>query len=109
MSIGQFRTRLTVEESVEARTPDGGVLEVWQHKQLIWARVQGLRGRELFSAQQVNPQTSHKLTIRRVSGLTSQHRLRSLDGSRIFNIESVIDIDDRHKHMELICTEVAGG
>ena len=108
MSIGQMRTRLYLESSTETRTSDGGVVEAWTPDTPIWARVRGLRGRELFSAQQINPQTSHKLTIRYCKGLTSGNHLLNKDGARIFNIQSVIDIDERHREMELLCTEVAG-
>jgi SPP1 family predicted phage head-tail adaptor len=102
MSIGQMRTRLFVQEPVEERTADGGVVEAWRPLGPIWGRVQGLRGRELFSAQQVNPQMSHKI-------LTGRHRLVSQDGQRVFNIESVNDIGDRHHKMELACVEVIDG
>ena len=49
------------------------------------------------------------MTIRYSKGLTSNARLVDPSSSRIFNIESVVDIEDRHQFMELICTEVAGG
>ena len=108
MSIGRMRTPLRIQEYVETRTSDGGIAEAWSTTQNVWGRVQGLRGRELFSAQQINPQTSHKVTIRYSKGLTSNARLVDPSSSRIFNIESVVDIEDRHQFMELICTEVAG-
>jgi len=108
MTIGQMRTPLRIEDYAESRTSDGGVSEAWAVTQTVWARLQGLRGRELFSAQQINPQTSHKVTIRFCRGLTSNSRLVDVASSRIFNIESVVDIEDRHKFMELLCTEVAG-
>lgn len=108
MSVGQMRTPLRIEESVETRTSDGGITQSWSVLQTVWARLQGLRGRELFSAKQINPQTSHKVTIRYCKGLTSNARLVDVGSSRIFNIESVVDIEDRHQWMELMCTEVAG-
>ncbi len=106
MTVGQMRTPLRIEQQTETRTADGGVAESWTLTQTVWARLQGLRGRELFSAQQINPQTSHKVTIRYCRGLDSGARIVSVDSGRVFNIESVIDIDDRHKFMELLCTEV---
>lgn len=108
MSIGRMRTPLRVQEYLETRTSDGGVVEAWATTQVVWGRVVGLRGRELFSAQQINKQTSHKVTIRYKKGLTSDARLVDPSSSRVFNIESVVDIEDRHRFMELLCTEVAG-
>ncbi len=107
-ATGQLRTPLRIEEYAETRTSDGGVADAWSVTRTVWARLQGLRGRELFSAQQINPQTSHKVTIRYCKGLTSNARLVDIASSRIFNIESVVDIEDRHQFMQLLCTEVAG-
>ncbi len=109
MRTGRLRTRLHIEEAAETRTSDGGVSPGWSSIGTAWAWVRGLRGRELFSAQQINPQTTHKVTMHYRGGLTSANRLVDKTSSRIFNIESVVNIDERNRVLELICTEVAGG
>ncbi len=109
-SIGQRRTRVHIQQESEDRTDDGGISHVWGGFAQVWAKVQGLRGRELFSAQAINPQVTHKVTIRYCKGLTSAHRLLiGQDMERVLNIESVIDVDERHIDHELMCTEVPGG
>ena len=109
-SIGQLRTRVHIQTATETRTPDGGIAEAWTPFAQVWAKVQGLRGRELFSARTVNATTTHKVTIRYCRGLTSKHRmLIGQDESRVLNIESVIDVDEKHVMQELMCTEVSDG
>ena len=109
-SIGQLRTRMHIQQVTETRTPDGGIAEAWSPFAQVWAKVQGLRGRELFAAQQVQATTTHKVTIRYCRGLTSKHRmLIGQDESRVLNIESVVDVDEKHVTHELMCTEVSDG
>ena len=109
-SIGQLRTRMHIQQVTETRTPDGGIAEAWTPFAQVWAKVQGLRGRELFAAQQVQATTTHKVTIRYCRGLTSKHRmLIGQDESRVLNIESVVDVDEKHVTHELMCTEVSDG
>ena len=110
MNLGAHRTRMNVEELTETRTADGEIIENWIVDRPVWAQVMGLRGRELFSAQQVNALTSHKVTIRYFRGLKSKkHRLTSLDSKRVLNIQSVVDIGEKHDQMELVCQEVTDG
>ena len=109
-SIGQLRTRMHIQQVTETRTPDGGIDEAWSPFAQVWGKVQGLRGRELFAAQQVQATTTHKVTIRYCRGLTSKHRmLIGQDESRVLNIESVVDVDEKHVTHELMCTEVSDG
>ena len=109
MRTGRYRTRLHIEEAAETRTSDGGITSGWASIGTTWAWVRGLRGRELFSAQQINPQTTHKITMHHRSGMNSGLRLLDKTGARVFNIESVVNLDERNREIEMICTEVAGG
>ncbi len=106
MRTGRLRTRLHIEESVETRTDDGGVSSGWASIGTAWAWVRGLRGKELFSAQMINPLTTHKITMHYRAGIDSQLRLVDMTGSRIFNIESVVNVDERNRTLEMVCTEV---
>ena len=57
-------------------------------------------------AQQVQATTTHKITCRYNPAIQPTGRLKHPDG-RIFNIEGVMDLEDRHVHMVLTCTQKA--
>ena len=106
MRTGTLRTRVEVQRIVEERDKQGGIESSWTTIGLAWVKMVGLRGREYWSAQQVQSDVTHGVTMRYFEGLTSTHRLRLLHSQRVLNIQSVIDVDERHEEMQLMCVEV---
>lgn len=74
-----------------------------------WASVEPLSGRELWQAQQVRPDVSHKITMRFYAGLTPRHKLRFTDPQtstiRTFEIDSVLNVDERNRVMTILAKE----
>ncbi len=71
----------------------------------MFAAIEPLSGRELFQAQAVNPELSHRVKIRYHAGIVSSMRIRY--GSRIFEIVSPpIDTGERHRELVLMCKEM---
>ena len=83
MPIGGLRHRVAIEAPVEVPVPGGGVTTSWTETAKVWARIVTLSGGEGFHALQLNPELTHKVTIRYRRGLTSSHRLRF--GTRMFH------------------------
>lgn len=104
MRPGKLRHRITLQQVT--RTPDGigGYTETWTDVATVWAAVEPLRGRELFDAEQVQSEITHRVRIRYRSGVDSSMRVRF--GARLFRIQSVIDVDERHREIQLMCQEV---
>lgn len=104
MNAGKLRHRVTIQELVRADDGYGGIIETWQDVATVWAAVEPLRGSERYRAQQVQAELSHKVTMRYQAGVKPQMRL--LHNGRVLNIEAVIDVEERHRWLELLCSEV---
>lgn len=104
MSAGKLRHRVTIQQLVKADDGYGGIVETWQDVATVWATVEPLRGSERYRAQQVQSELTHKVTMRYRPGVKPQMRL--LYGDRVLEIEAVIDVEERHRWLELLCSEV---
>ena len=104
MKVGKLRHRVTIQRLEEVDDGYGGVEEKWQNVATVWASVEPLRGNERYTAQQVQAELTHKVTIRYRAGIKPQMRL--VYGNRILEIEAVIDVEERHKWIELLCSEI---
>lgn len=103
MQSGKLRHQLTIQTRSTTADSVGQPVESWTDGQTVWASVNPLQGRELEYAQAVNSETSHKVTIRYLSGLTTGNRLKF--GTRVFEILSIINMDERNIQLVLMCKE----
>ena len=106
MRAGTLRTRVEVQRIAEERDEHGGIVSSWKTIANVWASIVPLSGREYWSAQQVQSDVSHGVTMRYFEGLTNKHRLKLLHSQRVLNIKSVVDVEERHREMQLMCVEV---
>ncbi|HFR4183360.1 TPA: phage head closure protein [Bacillus cereus] len=83
---------------------EGNPLEPWQDIVKVWAAVNPLRGREFWQAASVNAENTIRVEIRYRKGITNNMRI--LYGERILEITNVIDVEEKHKEMHLMCKEV---
>lgn len=95
MQSGPLRHRLEIQTVTETRDSYGGISQAWTTLETRWANIQPMSSRELWQAQQAQSQATHKITMRYYSGLTEKHRLKVSGGTRVFNIASVINPDER--------------
>lgn len=101
--IGKMRTAIAIQERIETRDTFGGPTLTWSTVATRWGRVEPLSGRELWQAQAARPDVSHRITLRHYDGLTPRHRL--LVGSRVFNIESVLNIEEKGRVSQVMAKE----
>lgn len=123
---GRLNRRIALQTPVETRDPETKEPEKsWLGGDLRWASIVPLSGRELFQAQQVRPQISHKVNIRYRKGVTSKMRVlldssaleiettldmpdderRKMFGSRVLEIDSWIDLEEQRRNMQLMCKD----
>ena len=86
---------------------EGFSSETWTTVRTIWAHLAPLQGTELFQAGQNQEDISHVVTIRYAGDLNPQMRL--LYGNRIFFVHNVLDMDDAHEWVTLLCKETIIG
>lgn len=104
---GQLNRRITLERSSTVRDESGGFTTHWECYMRCMARIQPVRGAERFEAQQVHPEVTHTIRIRWTRTRPSPQD-RVLFEDRVFNVESVIDVDEARVVYELACKELVG-
>lgn len=106
LNPGKLRHRVTIQRKEQTRDSGGGYIEEWVDQETVWAEVKPLQGRRLIEAQAVNAELSHEVTMRYRLGMLQVAKNRLLYHGRIFEIDSVINIDERKHLLMLTCKEV---
>jgi len=70
----------------------------------IWAEIEPLQGNEQIQAMQTGMQRPHRVTMRYRPGMSAA--LTLLYGTRTFDIKSVVDPEEKHRELVLMCDEV---
>lgn len=109
MQAGSLRHRVSIENPVDTQDSTGAPIPTWESvAEDLPASIQPLTGRELFAAQQVQSDTTTKITIRWIKGVTSRMRvLHSLGESpevvEVYNIEAVLPDSTGRRTLQLLC------
>lgn len=70
----------------------------------VWASIEALSGAEKFAAHEFVSQVSHQVVIRYMPGISSALQVQF--AGRRFQIESVLNPDERNKILILLCIEI---
>lgn len=100
-----LRHSIALQSATSVTDPDGHPSRTWSTYATVYARIWTLQGREQVLAQQNQTVLSHDFTIHYRSDVTASHRL--MFGSRVFDIEYVINVGEMNRWLTLRCTEVA--
>lgn len=104
--VGQLRQRITIQErQITGLDAEGHPLTAWVTLEKCWAKIEPLTGREKFAAQQIRPETTHRVVRRFREGITPQMRILH-QGSRILEIDSAVATEERPIELILWCKEV---
>lgn len=118
LPAGQLTKRATLQrfkEPADNFTQPGEWIDVVA----VMIALTPLSGRELFAAQQVQAQTTHKIRMYYRGDVTTKMRLRMLKPGapaanptatdyRIFNIESAVNLGEANRELELLVVEEFG-
>ena len=99
MHAGTLKRRITLERVTEVQNSFGELVETWNVLAICWAQWLPLKGEEKFAARQFHPELSGEFRLR-YRDAHPKDRIK-MDG-RLFEIEAVIDVEDRHR--ELRCS-----
>jgi len=103
MKAGKLRHRITIQQPVEVRDSYGGVTVTWGTFATVNASVEPLRGQELWAAAAQQARVNTRIRIRYLASVSP--KMRVLFGTRIYLIDAVIDPEERHVEMQLMCQE----
>jgi SPP1 family predicted phage head-tail adaptor len=102
MQAGQLRHQITIQQQSTSLV-GGERVTTWTTVVQTWAAISPLSGREYLNAATVNANVSHRIVMRYQSGIGSAMRVQY--GTRVFDIQSVLNIDERNREMHLLCLE----
>jgi SPP1 family predicted phage head-tail adaptor len=103
MRIGQLRHLIQLQQETTVSDGMGGHVSTWATVAEAFAAIEPLSGREYFAAQQTQSTVTHKVTMRYIDGITSAFCVRY--GTRVFDIRAVINNEERHQWLILMCEE----
>lgn len=110
MRAGKLRHRLELQANSQAvdaygdPRPSRNNAASWTTEATVWGEVRPLVGREAVEASRVVAELTHWVFIRYRAGVTPQKRIKW--GSRIFNILSVANVEERGRELQIMCKEV---
>ena len=94
---------ITIQRRGSAQDDAGQEIETWTQTAQVWATIRPIRGREYFNASGERAEITHTISI--WYGTTVAPRDRVVYSGRTFDIQSVINIDERNRDLELMCVE----
>ncbi len=100
MQAQRLRHRVTVQQ--KDPTPDayGQPSLAWMDVATLWADIQPVTGKEIFSAQAGQNPVSVRIVLRARSGLLPS--MRVVHGSTQYSIEAVLPVSERE--VQLLCS-----
>ena len=104
MRAGNLKHKVSIESFVEDTNDFGEVEQLWEEFTPAYVSITPLSAKEFFKAG-THAEVTHKIEMRYVQGITPKMRV-VLNGGRIFSIESVLNIREANKTLQLICSEV---
>lgn len=104
MQAGRLRHRVALQSVALTADAVGGQTETPATVATVWAAVEAVGGTEYQAQDGVHGALTHRVRIRYRTGIT--RTMRVLWGTRVLEIESVEDPDDRQRELHLLCREV---
>ena len=104
MRPGLLQYRMEIQTPTSTRDAMGQAVMSWTTSQTRWAGIIPLTSREGFFAKSVRPELSHRITLRWFAGLEHGHRIKM--DARIFNIASIINVDEGDHTLQVDCVEL---
>lgn len=106
MRAGALRQRIWIQKPGAAtQNSHGEETTPYVDEVEVWMSLEPLTGREYFAAETRQSEVTHKATMRYRSGMNTKKRLRL--GTRLFDIQAVMDTTERHRELQLMCVERA--
>ena len=106
---GELRHTVNIQTKQENVNSHGGVQETWSTLETVFAKIETLRGKELWTAQQVSPESTHLVTIRNRTDFDNSARITvdtaPWNGST-FHIDHISQDGDR-VWTKILCKEPA--
>lgn len=104
MRGGALRHRIIIQDKTVTQNEYGEEEATWKTFLQAWASITPIMGREFLEARAQGQELSHKVELRARKGVTPEMRVKF--GDRIFDIEAVMDVEEKGAEMVLMCKEL---
>lgn len=108
MRASDLRHQIKLQSRGSAQDGYGAQVNTWSDSATLWAEITSLTGRELQAAQAVQAEVTHQIAVRYqvlFADPKSVAAMRVLYGSRVFNIHACLNVDERNREINLLCSE----
>lgn len=102
-STSALRHRVTLQSRSTISDGSGQELQTWTDVLTAWAAIEPALGATQVVGEADFASITHDVLIRFRPNVTARMRLKY--GSRVFEVVSVIDIEERHFWLQLQCSE----
>jgi SPP1 family predicted phage head-tail adaptor len=102
-STGAMRELITFESYTTSSDGGGGVTRAWSTATTAYAHVVKANASEAYKQGGIQEQGLWRFTMRYTAGITTEYRI-SWD-SKVFNIRSIINEDERDKFLVILAEE----
>lgn len=104
MRAGALRHRITLQANTDAYDAYGDISNTWTTGDEIWGSVDPVSGREEDLGSELVGVVTHFIKVRYKASVSVANRI--VFDSRVFQIESVRNWQERNVFLELLCKEV---
>lgn len=108
MRAGRLRHRVDIRKNYPTRDSYGNKTNAWRTIATRWAAIEPIKATERMSANQMQMEVTHRVTVRFIDELQPMDRVRAHPGSinsRELEIMSIINREERDVSLELLCKE----
>ena len=103
MRAGRLRHRITLQSSTAMQDAYGQPVKTWTDTATVYAGVEPIGGREQYRAQAERAELTHLVVMRWLPNVEPINRV--VFGTRIFDVENVINNHERDRELHLLCRE----
>jgi SPP1 family predicted phage head-tail adaptor len=100
---GDLRHRLVLEQLEREDDEGGGFTETWSELAELWAELRPIGGSEAVESDRLAGSITHEVHLRYRPDVQPAMRFR--EGTRVFHILAVIDVEERKRWLKCLCEE----
>lgn len=105
---GTLNRTISVQQRSTQKDSFGQQIIGWSELKKVYAYIEALTGSEREAAMSISTDVSHRITVR-FDAIWSDPRVvagcRIVYGTRIFNVNAAMNLDEANRTIELLCTE----
>ena len=104
INSGDLNRSIIIQTKTETHNSFGEPIYTWADSFAVWAKIVTTGGGEFYAAQKLNESTTAVFTVRFTVAIKNSNRIKH--GTRIFEILSINDVDERHEKLNISTKEV---